>query len=222
MDSKDKQWTTDSELVPVDLNKLSARNFVTYKFGCFVTKLISSQCDHKPITLLLAEKIPTNVKLERNGYRNSYHYDDENRILYIRQARLETIGEFMLVLIHALAHVKVGDLRDDSDQDFVREFYHALTVVCNDLFFARQRRKSPETGEGATAENIVSLNDAETMLDNLFGTVQTEVGKEESVGQLLDVKLLRGGDMDGVHVTKDLLTNRYIVEMQLFLSFANV
>lgn len=35
-----------------------------------------------------------------------------------------------------------GDLRDDSQPEFLREFHKALAVVSGDLFFARYRFQS--------------------------------------------------------------------------------
>lgn len=96
--------------MPVDIGALNARSFIVYKFGCFVTDLISTRCRHSPVTILLADKIPSNKKLARNAFRNSFHYDANNRILYIRAARLETVGDFIVVLIHSLAHIKAGQL----------------------------------------------------------------------------------------------------------------
>ena len=40
LDERDMTWENDSELKPVDLNKLAARHFVVYKFGCHVADLI--------------------------------------------------------------------------------------------------------------------------------------------------------------------------------------
>lgn len=57
LDVKDYDWMNEKDLVPVDVNKLSARNFVVYKFGCFVTKLIANHCQHLPVTLLIASKV---------------------------------------------------------------------------------------------------------------------------------------------------------------------
>ena len=49
-------------------------------------------------------------------------YDPNNRILYLRRDRLENVGEFILVLVHTLAHVHVGDMRNDADPNFLKEF----------------------------------------------------------------------------------------------------
>ena len=42
-------------------------------------------------------------------------------------------------------HARVGDLRDDLSPEFAREFYRALAVVHDDLFFSRYRRESDVT-----------------------------------------------------------------------------
>ncbi|KAH3741464.1 hypothetical protein DPMN_048189, partial [Dreissena polymorpha] len=105
-DSKDIEWTSDSKLEPVDLNKLDARKFIVYKFGVFVTELVATHCQHAPVTLLLADKIPPNERLRNNAYRNSFYFDANNSILYLRSARLDTVGEFVVVLVHTLAHIK--------------------------------------------------------------------------------------------------------------------
>lgn len=57
IDLRDAEWSDDTQLIPIDLNKLSARNFVVYKFGCFVTRLVATHCQHLPVTLLIAHKV---------------------------------------------------------------------------------------------------------------------------------------------------------------------
>ena len=108
IDARDLDWRSDGKLVPVDLNKVNSRTFVIYKFGCFVVDLLVAHCEHPPITLLLADKIPPNHNLSHNAYRNSFYYDANNRILYMRTARLDSVGEFVLVLVHTMAHIKSG------------------------------------------------------------------------------------------------------------------
>ncbi|XP_033646870.1 uncharacterized protein LOC117306372 isoform X1 [Asterias rubens] len=204
VDDHDAAWTQDTELLPIDLSKLNARNFIIYKFGCFVIKLVATNCSHNPVTLLLADKIPVNDKLARNAYRNSYHYDDANRILYVRQARLDIVGEFIIVLVHALAHIKTGDMRDDTSASFNRNFHQALSVICNDLFFARYRHNAtlPSVPEPGSSEG------GHKVLEALMGSVETGSEKDETVEKLLDVKLLRGTDEDGVRFTNDRLQER--------------
>lgn len=107
-EDKDTEWGSDDVLQPVDLNQLNARTFVVYKFGSFVADLVASRCRHAPVTILLANKIPPNNELARNQYRNSFHFDANNRILYVRTARLDTVGDFIVVLVHTMAHIKAG------------------------------------------------------------------------------------------------------------------
>ena len=108
IDPRDAGWTNDKSFEPADLNKLSSRNFVIYKFGCFVADLVSTHCTHSPVTLLLADKIPPNPQLAHNAYRNSFKYDAGNRLLYMRTDRLDNVGQFLLVLVHTMAHIKAG------------------------------------------------------------------------------------------------------------------
>ncbi|KAI8480901.1 hypothetical protein Bbelb_413740, partial [Branchiostoma belcheri] len=178
MDSRDVDWGADTEFKPVDLNKLSPKDFIVYKFACFIGSLLTVHCGHPPVTILLADSIPPNPQLSKNAYRNSFQYDHNNRILYVRRARMDRVGEFVLVLVHTLAHIKSGDLRDDSSPDFVQEFHRALSAVCNDLFFARR------------------------WWETMFNDCETESERDAAVDDLLDVKLLRGTSREGVHFSK--------------------
>ena len=109
LDGRDAQWTGDKDLSPLDVGSLDARSFVIYKFGSYIAGAVAARCNHAPVTVLLADRIPANPHLTRNLYRNSFHFDANNRILYMRAARLDTVGEFVLVLVHCLAHIKAGE-----------------------------------------------------------------------------------------------------------------
>lgn len=206
IDPKDVQWGEEKELVPVRVESLNARTFIVYKFGQFVCDLLAVHCQHAPIALLLADKIPGNAHFPRNAYRNSFAYDKKSGILYIRQQRLDNVGEFLLVLAHTLAHIKTNDLRDDSNPQFIREFYRCLAVCCDDLFFARYRRS--QALERARSEGMGEIAAGHSILDGLYGSAHTEADKTNVVEDLLDVKLLRGTLADGAHFTPELLFNR--------------
>lgn len=205
----DTLWAGDDELVPVDLNTLPARAFVTYKFGSFIVDLLAVHCHHLPVTLLLADKLPPNPHLQRNAYRNSFFYDANNRILYVRTERMDNVGEFIVVLVHCLAHIACGDLRDDSHPGFMKEFHLALAVICDDLFFARYRRSS---ALARTLSSLPASDDLESasrvLLESVFGDAHTEADKENMVEGLLDVKLLRGANKEGVHFTHEGIVER--------------
>lgn len=192
----DTLWSSDEILVPVDLDKIPGRTFVVYKFGCFIVDLLTVRCQHVPVTLLLADKLPPNDQLEKNAYRNSFFFDSNNNILYMRKERLNNVGEFVLVLIHCLAHLKVRDLRDDTNASFVKEFHRGLAVVCDDLFFARYH------------QSCVSTNEMGTVVDESFSGSDESSLRRDVIGDLLDVKLLRGSSKDGVHFSREGLVER--------------
>lgn len=156
----------DDILEPVDMDRINAREFVVYKFSCFIKDLLAVHCLHQPLHILLAEKIPRNADCEKNAYRDAYYYDRSNRILYLRRAQLENVGVFNLVLVHTLSHIHVGDMTDDADPTFVKEFYKSLSVVCSDLFLSRYKRANAlneavlmtaqEEGEGGASLEEVS------------------------------------------------------------------
>ena len=179
--------------MPVDLDVISAREFIVYKFACFISDLLVVQCYHKPINILLADKLPPNVQLTRNAYRNSFFFDANNQILYLRRDRLESVGEFVLVLVHALSHIKVKDMTDDADPAFVKEFYKSLSVVCNDLFFARYKRSTAlSSAMFSFPEETMQLEDAgKFVLESVFGDAHNEIDRQNVVDELLDSKLVR-------------------------------
>ncbi|EDV28435.1 uncharacterized protein TRIADDRAFT_51343 [Trichoplax adhaerens] len=127
IDSKDAQWICKGDLIPVDINHLSPSHFVIYRFGLFVVKMLRQCAKFPEVTMLVASNLPSH-KYDRNAFRNSYHYDRKRNILFIRNERLESVGDFIVVIMHALAHVKVGDLANDGNPDFLREFYKVRKV----------------------------------------------------------------------------------------------
>lgn len=205
----DTLYGGDDTLVPVDLNTLSGRSFVVYKFGCFVADLLAVHCRHIPVTMLLATKLPPNAHLEHNAYRNSFFFDANNRILYIRNERLDNVGEFIVVIVHCLAHIAAGDLRDDSNPVFLKEFHHGLAVICDDLFFSRYRRSSALSQTIASLPDSIKVEEASReLLESVFGDSHTEADKSNIVEELLDLRLLRGANREGVHFTQEGLIDR--------------
>ena len=69
-----------------------------------------------------------------------------------------------------------GDLRDDHNPDFAREFYHALSVVCDDLFFARYRHQSGAASTLAKNEKVNIEAAASALLSAMFGEAYTGTG----------------------------------------------
>ena len=125
IDLRDAQWVCSGDLVAVDIEKLRPTSFVVYRFGVFVSNLLQARNNMPEVTILVASNLPPN-NYTRNCFRNSFHYEHATKILFIREERMETVGEFVLVVIHCLSHVKVDDLTNDYNPDFLREFYKVI------------------------------------------------------------------------------------------------
>jgi len=206
----DTLFSSDEKLAPVDLDDLNAREFVIYKFSCFIRDLLGVHCFHKPVHILLADKLPPNSTLSQNAYRNSFYYDPNNRLLYLRRDRLENVGEFILVLVHTLAHTHVEDMRSDSDPKFVKEFYKALSVVCSDLFLSRYRRSNAMNEAGDAEKQDSRAQDAGQVssLENVFGDAHDEMERENVVNDLLDTKLVRNAKNSSDSFDRDVMFKR--------------
>ena len=94
-----------------------------------------------------------------------------------------------------------GDLRDDHNPDFQREYHRALSVVCSDFFFARFRRSTKPQPEDSTQGAL-------QLLQSMFGECHTEDEKVKMVDDLLDVKLLPATNIEGVHFNSQRLRER--------------
>ena len=57
---KDAQWTCQGDLVPVDVTAISSSQFVIYRYGVFLIKLLHTAIDTPEVTLLLASNLPPN------------------------------------------------------------------------------------------------------------------------------------------------------------------
>ena len=99
----------------------------------------------------------------------------------------------------------LGDLRNDHNPNFLREYHRALAVVCDDLFFARFRRNT-----AGTIRNEPSVEGAAKLLQQMFGNCHTEDEKIKMVDDLLDVKLLPSTTSEGVHFNAERLKERYV------------
>ena len=125
IDIRDAQWECKGKLVPTDIQSLKASDFVVYRFGTFVSRLLMNRNSLPEVTVLLASNLPPN-NYHKNCFKNSFYYEHSRNILFVRKERMESVGEFVLVIMHCLAHLKVGDITDDTNPLFLREFYQVL------------------------------------------------------------------------------------------------
>merc|ERR1711871_1690496 len=91
------------------------------------------------IDLCVASTLPLVLGgISGNAMRNSINWDRTMRKLYVRDRHFENVGD--LVLVHALAHIKVdsNNIGNDNDPRFVNEFYRGLRVCGRELFEKEQ------------------------------------------------------------------------------------
>jgi len=184
IDVKDAQWLCRGELTPLDLNDMTPGAFVVYRYGVFIIRLLNQAIQTPDVTLLLASNLPTN-NYEKNAFRKSFFYERARRVLFVRRERLESIGDFVLVLLHCLAHIKVDDLTDDGNPLFLREFYKAMKIVCQDMFFSRS--KSTPTSVGLLG--VPPSAGGRQALQSAFMVANTQDDRGAVTGELLDVKV---------------------------------
>ncbi len=122
IDVKDAQWVCRGELKPVDINSITPSQFVTYRFGVFITRYLAQTIRTPDVTLLLASNLPPN-NYDRNCFRNSFFYEHKRKVLFVRHERIDSIGDFILLVVHCLAHISTKDLKDDANPLFLRQFY---------------------------------------------------------------------------------------------------
>ena len=213
IDSQDAGWLYDTEFHPVDLNSIPVRAFVVYKFGVFIIDLLCRNRKYPSVHLLLADKIPPNNNLVRNAYRNSFRFESHNRILYIRLSRLDNVGEFVVVLVHTLAHIKTDTLADDMDPLFIKEFYRSLSICCSDFFFSRH---NSESALAATSDEPL-LN----VLEEIFERVHTVSEKSDALDDIIDTRILLDTTSDGNEFSHENIMTR-LDEYQDFMQLSKL
>ena len=105
-----------------------------------------------------------------------------------------------------------GDLQNDGNPEFAKQFYLALSVVCDDLFFARYRRDSSTAKTLADQSGASVDKAASSLFAAMFGNAQTEPEKHSMVEELLDTRLLHSTDSEGVHFNKERCEDRSVYD----------
>ena len=119
-------------------------------------------------------------RLLENAFRRSFFYEPETSTLWLHAERLDNVGGFLLVLVHALAHIQVGDLDHDASPRFMAEFYRCMKVCSAELFFASARSCSP-AGAAAMSRQL----QAASIFEALFAEVPTQSDELAVVQQLV-------------------------------------
>jgi len=132
----------EGELLLVEEGNLTIPQLLVYRFGQFTINLFREKFRFVPdIKLLIASKLPT-TDYKYNSFRHSFFYDKRQRILHIRNRRLDTVGNLLLMLCHCLGHICANDgFVNDNNPEFLKFFYLFLSTMNEDLFTSRQNGK---------------------------------------------------------------------------------
>ncbi|XP_078282740.1 uncharacterized protein LOC144608639 [Rhinoraja longicauda] len=136
IDIVDAGGTCEGNLMPLGIEKLSETELDVYRFGIFIAQLVTRMINAPDINLLLASSLPMN-NYTRNTFRNYFYYQHSRKELFIRRQQLASVGDFSLLLVHCLAHLAAGELRDDSNPLFLKFFHQALKGIFKETFFLR-------------------------------------------------------------------------------------
>ena len=149
--AKDKQFSPEGQLEETDLNDLTDHERQRLAFGSEILKIFGMDRGSRRIEIHVATKLPrkaedgVSAKFEDNAFSNSFFWDKSTRTLYVRQERLESVGEFALMLVHTLSHIQAdpqgmtGSMGDDTDPKFVAQFVKSIKLVTQSLFMSSQQ-----------------------------------------------------------------------------------
>eukprot|EP00817_Percolomonadidae_sp_ATCC50343_P003418 CAMPEP_0117418838 /NCGR_PEP_ID=MMETSP0758-20121206/542_1 /TAXON_ID=63605 /ORGANISM="Percolomonas cosmopolitus, Strain AE-1 (ATCC 50343)" /LENGTH=4727 /DNA_ID=CAMNT_0005199587 /DNA_START=68 /DNA_END=14251 /DNA_ORIENTATION=+ len=164
MDPRDERTRNEGQLSQLGADKLNVSQFVFYKFGEFIIRLLHSKFPQEipQIRLLIARALPLSEKYDNNAFKNSYHYDIANQTLFIRDSRLTSIGKLIVILAHALSHIAIKDMGNDQHPLFIGIFYKVTEIICEDMFYSRVSSKRLKDAQNANrsiiADEIAQFN----------------------------------------------------------------
>ena len=102
--------------IPVALDNLPPQHSAIFLFGCQVMRLLSKCPLFPPVLLLIAKSIPVSSWSSPGGLlahcSGDFHFDTSNQILYLSEARLQHVGQFIATILQAMAYVASGDSRN--------------------------------------------------------------------------------------------------------------
>ena len=190
LDEKDRAFpANEGRLEVIDVARLSTAQYVVYGFATWVLESVQKMGLGVPdVKIAVASQLP-DVQSGTIAFRNSYHYDTSRRTLYVRDSRLNTIGEFTVVVLHAVAHIMASATSErsgvmtwnDADPAFLTHFYGLLEVCTEEMFFMRLPKELASRDETARTafrpSSIMSARSLAAIGDSLKGAGETADGR---------------------------------------------
>jgi hypothetical protein len=129
---------------------LSARERTMLKFGDELIDLLRARDEVGALAIASALPAPNSAALRRNRYASAYTFVEADKAhgkpaqLLVHLRRLRHVGEFSVVLIHAIAHIKSGDLTNDAARSFGKIFFSLCSQVAATCFAPEEARSAKE------------------------------------------------------------------------------
>jgi hypothetical protein len=149
---KDRQFRLEGQLKEADVDDLGDHERQRLAFGSEILKIFGMDRGTRKVNISVASALPSVsgsgdsfTDYDNNAFANSFHWDSSSRTLYVRQERLESVGEFALMLVHTLAHIQAdprgqsGSMGNDSDPKFIAQFVKGMKLVTQTLFMTSQQ-----------------------------------------------------------------------------------
>jgi hypothetical protein len=133
---KDEAKACEGVLEEVSVATLDPRQTARLSFGQAMLESMGVGTESgQSIKLAVASKLPSNAN-NQNAFKDEFSFDPSSRMLYVREDRLQHVGEMAAVLVHACAHIKVDpdDLSDDNNPKFVTELHRCVGTLSQQLF----------------------------------------------------------------------------------------
>ncbi|XP_070987826.1 uncharacterized protein [Oncorhynchus clarkii lewisi] len=123
-------------LIPVALDNLSPQHFAIFLFGCHVVKLLCNTQIFPPVLLLLSKTVPVSAYEGLVSHcSGDFYFDTTNQILYLCEAKLESVGQFIATLLQSMAYIASGS----KPESFMQVLHHAISALSLQLFNASFR-----------------------------------------------------------------------------------
>merc|ERR1711988_590107 len=89
------------------------------------------------LSIKIASSLPQ-TENKRTAFSQSYAYSHSARTLFVHQSRVSSSGDFGLILVHALSHIKLfpeaQNRWNDQNPAFMSEFYTNLRILSQNLY----------------------------------------------------------------------------------------
>jgi hypothetical protein len=129
-----------SKPVLMSVGNLSARERMMVKFGDTIIDELNMREWVGKLSIASALPAPNSAVARRNRFASAYYFAAADKAhgtspeLMVHVRRLRHVGEFTVVLIHAIAHIQSGDMTNDAARSFGKNFFSLCSHVATACF----------------------------------------------------------------------------------------